>query len=235
MIFQLRKYLTIIYVFFRSQITGWKKAENIFLPVNLSIGFNVVRWILNGRYEEGEINIIKNRLEKTDRVFEIGTGLGFISSFCAKKNGNENVFTFEANTTNIPICKSVFKKNKVNPSLINALLSDENGTYKFSVNKSNRLGSSALVDTGLFVEIPKYKLNDKIKEIAPDFLIMDIEGAEYDIFSIIDFQTIRKVQFELHPSVLGPQKCDKIFEILSNNGFKKDVEVSSEVNFYFFR
>ena len=69
--------------------------------------------------------------------------------------------------------------------------------------------------------------------LKPNFLIMDIEGAEYDIFKIIEFQTINKIQFELHPSILGEEKCGEIFSILNKNNFLIDKSISDERNFYF--
>lgn len=235
MIFQIRKYFTLLYVFIISKIKPWKKVEGIFLPVNINIGFNVLRWILNERYEDGEINIIKNRITSGDIVLEIGTGLGFISSFCSKKIGAENVFTYEANILNLPVIKSVFRKNEVSPNLTNGLLSNTDGEFLFPINAKNRLGSGTAINTDKKAIIPMINLNGEIKKINPTFLIMDIEGGEYEIFSIIDFQSIKKIQFELHPEIIGKEKCHKIFEILDINNFKKDEIVSSGVNFYFYR
>lgn len=231
--FHLTKYLTLMYVYILSMIRPWKKVEGIYLPINLSIGYNTLRWILNGLYEKGEIDIIKNKLNKEDIVFEIGTGLGFVSTYCAKILGDSNVFTFEANRTNIPVCKSVFKKNGVNPILQNAFLSDTTGNVNFPVNKNNRLGSSVLLNTNDVVSIPKLNLNIEINKVQPSFLIMDIEGGEVDIFSIIQFQTIKKIQFELHPDIIGKEKCDTIFSLLKNNGFEMDTQLSQGQNYFF--
>jgi len=92
-----------------------EKSRRCFLPFRFKTGFNTNRWILNGEYECGEIDIIKQTLQPNDVVFEISTGLSFISSYCAKVTGNEYVFTYEANTNNMAVIKSVFNKNKVTP------------------------------------------------------------------------------------------------------------------------
>ena len=218
-----------------SLVKPWRCIEGVFLPVSFNTGFDTNRWILNGQYECGEIAIIKEKIEKKDVVFEIGTGMGFISSYCAKVAGDKNVYTYEANTNSVRIIKAVFKKNKVSPQFTNAYLAQEKGTRSFPVNRKNLLGSSAFIENAETVSIPQLDLNEEIKRLSPSFLIMDIEGGEFDIFSIIAFQTIHKIQFELHPAILGEIKCNKIFSILQSNGFKKDHVISSGVNYFFYR
>lgn len=231
-------HLTRLYVFFFvfwKKLTGdpWKKVEGIYLPITNDIGFSTLRWIINGKYEAGEIRIIKTKLHKGDIVLEIGTGLGFVAAFCCKRTGPENVYTFEANPENVKTAVRVFDKNTVNPFQHNALLAEQEGFIEFPVNKKNRLASSLFDETENMVLVPVICLNDFIEDMKPDFLIMDIEGAEYDIFKIIHFQTIRKIQFELHPTILGSQKCLEIFMILEEAGFKKDYKLSDDHNFYY--
>jgi len=189
----------------------WHNVNGVYLPLKSMIGFNTLRWIVNGQYEQGEIEIIKQQIEPKDRIMEIGTGLGFVSVYCAKIVGSENVYTFEANPLNIEIALRVFKKNKVSPHVKNALLSDSSGMVDFPVNRKSRLASSSLMASGEVVQVPQLVLNDIIRDIQPNFLIMDIEGSEYDVFRIIDFQSIYKIQVELHPSILGEDKLNEIF------------------------
>ncbi len=214
----------------------WRIVEGVYLPLWNSIGFNTLRWIVNGQYEQNEISIIKAKLKQGDRVLEIGTGLGFVSTFCANSIGSENVFTFEANPMNVTIAKKVFTKNKVKPTITNALLDTEEGITKFPVNYKSRLASSLFIDRdNNFVTINKISLNVQINKINPTFLLMDIEGGEYYIFKNIQFKNINKIQFELHPKILGQIKCNEIFDVLLNNGFQKDTNISRNDNFFFFK
>jgi FkbM family methyltransferase len=233
--FWIYKFYILAYVFFR-QLFGmpWKKVQDIYMPLQFNIGFNTLRWIINGEYEIGEYTIVKEKINRQDIVMEIGTGLGFLSSFCSKIVSSENVYTYEANPLNIIKAKEVFNKNKVHPNITNALLANENGTVNFSVNKKSRLASSASINVNdEFVLLQKLSLNEVIGKIKPSFLIMDIEGGEYDIFNIIQFQSIIKIQFELHPSILGEEKCKEIFLFLAKNGFEKVIDLEDGRNFYF--
>ena len=213
----------------------WKKVENIYLPFVKSIGFNTLRWINNGKYENAEIQIVKAYLDENDIVLEIGTGLGFISAFCAKKIGSNKVFTFEANPLNVDMAKKVFRKNGVNPSLQNAILSLESGVSEFPVNEKSRLASTIYSDIKKVAKVNRLNLNEVIENMSPTFLIMDIEGAEYEIFSIIKFQTIQKIQVEMHPAIIGVAKCEKMFKILKYNGFIKANNPPDGRNYYFYK
>jgi FkbM family methyltransferase len=213
----------------------WHVVQGINLPLTSDIGFNTLRWIINGQYEQGEIEIIRLRIEPTDRIMEIGTGLGFVSTYCAKIVGSDHVYSFEANPLNIEMAMRVYEKNNVRPHLQNALLSDCKGMIDFPVNRKSRLASSLLKASDEIVKVPQLSLNETIEALRPDFLIMDIEGAEYDIFSTIRFQTIKKIQVELHPSILGEARMNEIFDLLQVNGFVKDISMPDGRNFFFKR
>lgn len=213
----------------------WKIVEGIYLPLTPDIGFNTLRWIVNGKYEQGEIYIIKEKLSKDDVVMEIGTGLGFISAYCCSIVGSAKVYSFEANPLNVEMALHVYAKNNVQPQLQNALLSNRKAIVDFPVNRKSRLASSLLTGAGEIVKVPQFSLNETIAQLKPDFLIMDIEGAEYDIFQIIDFQTIRKIQVELHPTILGEAKMNKIFELLKQNGFHIGISLPDGRNYFFYK
>jgi hypothetical protein len=127
----------------------------------------------------------------------------------------------------------VFKKNKVSPHIKNALLADISGTIDFPVNQKSRLASSSLIASGDVVEVPQLALKEIIR--LPYFLIMDIEASEYDAFRIIDFQSIYKIQVELHLSILSEYKLNKIFFRLKENGFVVDISMPDGRNYFFNR
>ena len=144
----------------------------------------------------------------------------------------ENVFSFEANPLNIEIAKRVYQK-KVSPHLQNALLSDSEGSVDFPMNRKSRLASSVLKASSENIKVPQLNLNEVINDVQPNFLIMDIEGAEYDVFRIMNFQSIQKIQVELHPAILGEDKMQEIFSILQNKGFVAEVCLRDGCNYYF--
>jgi hypothetical protein len=85
------------------------------------------------------------------------------------------------------------------------------------------------------VKVPQLSLNETIEVLRPNFLILDIEGAEYDVFRIIRFQTIKKIQVELHPSILGEARMNDIFDLLRVKGFVVDLSMPDGRNYFFKR
>ncbi len=234
--FQLLKQLRMSWFLLRYAVNRWKKIEGIFIPVSMSYGYSVLRFINNGEYEQGEINIIKNTLQKEDIVLELGTGIGFVSAWCASRLGSRQVFTFEANAGLEAKIKILYKKNKVNPQLTFSMLGLQEGKTTFYRNPGSFLASSAINNKEQKqekTEIPVLDLNETIRKIKPTYLMMDIEGGEYDVFKIIKYQSIEKIQFELHPEVLGAEKTAAIFKHLQENNFLPDDAFSTGNNFYF--
>ena len=211
----------------------WKKVQGVWLPIKKEIGFDTLRWIVNGEYEIGEINILKSKLEKGDKVLEVGTGLGFISTYCALKLGNDSIITYEANPINVAIAQQVFKQNKVKPKSHHQILGETAGFTSFAVNEQQKLASSLMKNGNNEVQVEVVALNEVIQNLQPNYLVMDIEGGEYDMLHLIKFGPIQKVQFELHPTILGEEKCKQIFDLLAQQHFIEDKEVSVHPNYFF--
>src|SRR5665213_2502286 len=173
------------------RIKKWKNLRGISLPVYLKYGYSVLRFIDDGSYECEEMNIIEARLKSSDKVLELGTGIGVISADCAKIVGNHNIHTYEANPFMEEVIREVYDKNNVDPKFEIALVGDKNGSNEF-VAQNDFLSSSqkhARKD-GKKISVPLLNLNDIIQKYVPSYLVMDIEGNELEVFSIIDFQSI---------------------------------------------
>ncbi len=216
----------------------WAEIEGVRIPVYMHYGYSVLRFIDNGEYEHCEISIIKKTVASDDIVLELGTGIGFVSAYCAKKIGSEKVFTYEANPKLKPLIEETFSLNSVNPIAIEAMLGADLGVNNFYTQTDNFLASTNVLvdDTNVkMVSVAVLSLNEEIKKLQPSYLIMDIEGGEFEIFKIIDFQSIRKIQFELHPKVLSKDSIDFIFAKLTSNGFVKSTLFNFENNFFYER
>ena len=234
--FWYNKIIRSLYYNFRYRLYPWKEIEGVLFPVKLNYGYSVIRFIDNGTYEGGEIEIIKDTIAPEDIVLELGTGLGFISAFCSKKIGSDRVYTFEANPKLENSIKKLYQKNQVNPNLEFAVLGKSNEEKIFYVDQNNLLASSLKGNAGNNIVrtiIRQKDINEVIKEIGPTYLIMDIEGGEYDLFMGIEFDTVKKIQFELHPLLLIETQVEEIFEVLKKNGFIKNDLLGNENNFFF--
>lgn len=117
-----------------------------------------------------------------------------------KKYGRvENYIAFEPIITNFTILSETVDKfaQQVGKSFLYPCgLSDSNGSVTFSVSAS----SSAIVTDGTGEILPIVKFDDVVKNVAPTYIKMDIEGAEIAAIKGCE-QTIKKYSPELAISV----------------------------------
>ena len=176
----------------------------------------------NESYEGEEIGILSQHLSNDDVVMEIGAGIGFLSTYCAKKIGSKRVFAYEANPFMIDKIKDTYNLNNVNATIKNTLLSNREESINFYLEK-NFWSSSTIKrsDYAKCIQIKSTNINQEIEKIKPNFLIIDIEGGERDLVPMIDFDNnnINKVIIEIHPHIIGEQDASNLISHFISKGF----------------
>ena len=151
---------------------------------------------------------------------EIGAGIGFLSSHCAKVVGSENTYAFEANPELEAVILDTYELNGVSPHLEICVLAQEAGERTFYVAESFLVSSLTSQDQrARAVSVPAKLLNAEIARIQPSVLMIDIEGGEFDLFPEIDLQTVRKIVIELHPRRAERDKTRSLVSNLYVRGF----------------
>jgi len=178
--------------------------------------------IYRGFYEQAEREIVKTRLMPDDVVLELGTGIGLIASSCALKIGSNRVHTFEANPALIPRIKETFQLNGVSPILHNYILGEGEAKRIFYVTPEF-WSSSTIKRRGKSseVSVEQKDFNSVLREIQPTFLIVDIEGGEFDLFQYADLQSVRKLAIELHARIIGPERTGFVVKRIEEQGLTK--------------
>jgi len=192
----------------------------------------------NESYEGEEIGILSKHLSKDDVVMEIGAGIGFLSTFCAKQIGSDKVFAYEANPFMIDKIKETYKINNVSPTIKNTLLSNKEENINFYLEKN--FWSSSTVQRSKDAECVQVKstdINNEIEQIQPSFLIVDIEGGEKDLIPMIDFQknNIKKIIIEIHPHVIGEKEASDLIAHIISKGFSLNFKETKGIVFMFER
>jgi FkbM family methyltransferase len=184
------------------------------------IGQEAVERILVGDYEGREARMVKMFLAPEDRVMELGAGIGYIGLLCARRLGQGRVHSFEANPMMEPIIRSNYALNDgALPDLTIGLLSDEPGEAEFYVPEMFWAASTSPIADARKIKTPRISLNERIRTLQTNFLIMDIEGGEIDIIESLEPGSLRKMAMELHPEVTGQDAIDNMFSRLSKLGF----------------
>ena len=213
----------------------WADNHGVMLPVKHKlVSPGIAREIYLGDYEAKEIEIISRRLAADDVVFEVGAGLGYLSAYCAKRNGSNKVFTYEANPELIPLIRETHARNGVSPTVTNALLARGSGEREFRI-EDDFWASSAHRDGGRAIMVKQLDLDAELARIQPSFMIVDIEGGEAEFFAGTDLATVKKICVETHPDVLGDQVLSEMFAALVAKGFALDFSLIRKNVFFFHR
>jgi FkbM family methyltransferase len=173
-----------------------------------------------GLYEAPECRTVLEHLENDDVVMELGAGIGLISTLCSLKLGSSKVFAYEANPELEPQIKSVYELNRVNPELNMCMLGHSAGERDFFLTNDLTLSSSLPPGDYLkAITVPVRSFSAELERIDPSFLILDIEGGEFELLTNATFHNLRKIFVEFHPDVIGVQKCTAIVKHLKEAGF----------------
>ena len=172
-------------------------------------------------YEYYERQIVTNILSKSDRVLEIGTGIGFISLLCAKRCGPENVLSYEANPLLEQIIRNNYRLNELTPNLRMRAVTSHGQPITFF--RSENIVSSSTNDRGSHAEkmlIQSDRFDQIVAEHKPDVVVLDVEGAEIELLSNLHNTTIRHIIVEVHPHITGEEKIQDMLSDLQKSGFE---------------
>lgn len=176
------------------------------------------------RYEAKETNCVLKLVRDGDTVIELGAGIGYMSTLVATRRKIKNVFAFEANPDLIPYIQSVYAANNLtNAHITHGLLGKRNGKTKFYVRRNLLSSSMSPMDsdteaTTTMVEVDVLNSGHVFKEIKPDILIADIEGAEATLLPHMDLSGLRGAMIELHPQLIGPEGVNAVFRAMMDAG-----------------
>ena len=185
-----------------------------------AIGAVSRRTIIVGAFERHERRALRRHVHPDDRVLELGSGIGFITTRLAQTVGSENVLGFEANPDLFPVMHSHFARNGVAPRVENAVLGAEDGETSFYVGDEFWSASATDERAGRKITVPAKALKSITAEFQPTVLMMDIEGGEREIIDLLDPGSLRLLIMEVHPEVLGEEGETALFSRIADMGFK---------------
>jgi FkbM family methyltransferase len=175
--------------------------------------------LFKNTYEMHERRLVDEIIEPTDRVLEIGAGIGLVSLLCAKICGPQNVLSYEANRSVESVIRNNYALNGWNPNLCMKAITTDGADVTFYVD-SNVISSSLLDrNTGGPVFVPSDSLAEVISDFSPSAIVMDVEGAEIELLMETSLEGISKLIVELHPHLVGEEAAIALREHLRQQGF----------------
>ena len=182
-------------------------------------------FVLN-RYEIHERKLIRKAVDKTASILELGGCLGVISCIANKHLlSPHNHVVVEANPNLIKTLEINKQENNCRFNIENVIISHKDYIDFYISNQSFVSSSTYNSQSGASVKVkgvrPEY-LEEK-HNIKFDTLVMDIEGAEYNVLTEnIEFiKTLHTIFMEEHPEIIGIEKLNEYEAILLTCGFKK--------------
>ncbi|MEL6607453.1 MAG: FkbM family methyltransferase [Pseudomonadota bacterium] len=188
--------------------------------------------IREGMYENTEAKCARRRIVEGDRVLELGAGLGYVTTICARRAGAQNVLSVEADPTMVEIIRGNLALNSVEEVDLRhgAAVGETGGKSHVTFNVTAAFWASSLQDNGRgnqkTVDVPLLSVHDLMAEQKSTVVMMDVEGAEADMFDRPWPDHVRAVMMELHPKKFSPGTVKRIFDRLSQHGLAYDPEVS---------
>ncbi len=190
-----------------------------------------------GSYEYEEVRLLRRHLAPHHTVVELGGGLGFLAALCARVVSDERVFVYEANPDLEAPMRELFRLNGIEPRLRFLALGSGDGQMRFHVRRAFWLSSgleNELVGPDRIITVPVLDFDAEMERLptAPDFLICDIEGGEYELFKGSAMKGIRHILCEVHPHLLGAKRTEALEGLLRDRGFRRVDASRDESSWY---
>lgn len=186
--------------------------------------------LTSGSYEAKEARWISRAIRPNDRVLELGTGLGIITSLIASIEG-VRVWSFEPNPETTRLAKRVIDANcGDNVAVVNGLLAAGAPRDILFYMRSDLWMSSTIADQGPYERVLKITSSDVdafVRRHRINALVMDIEGAELDLLQKAELPGIERVFLELHDHLYGLTGVRNISDAMAAKGFIYDPRGSS--------
>lgn len=182
--------------------------------------------LTTGDYETPERTLLDQHLDATDRIIELGAGIGFLANLYGRRCPEARHLAIEAS----PVMCDLIRVNTQalgNVDVLNALAGRDahHDTRDFYVYRDFWASSTQpihetdptrqLVRT---VQVPMVDLDALIAERRCTFLVCDIEGGEDALVRTFDLK-VPKILMELHWRELGMARALRILRLFEDRGY----------------
>jgi FkbM family methyltransferase len=183
----------------------------------------------SGEFEAKEAVIARDLLVPGDKVLELGTGLGVITSVLAN-TPDVLIWSFDANPNVVALARRVLEANDIRNVEVDQgiFTSGEPDTVTFFIRRDFWM-SSLIEEQGLYestIELDTENLDSFVSKRGINVLVMDIEGAEKSLLAGASLTSVDRIFLELHDHLYGLSGVRSIFNVLSELGFAYEPRIS---------
>jgi FkbM family methyltransferase len=181
----------------------------------------LVAALSEGRYEGSEAKALNLLLRPDDVYFELGGGLGFMSTLAARVvTDPARLHVYEANPELIPVIEKTWATNGVAAHVHHCMLGSGKGEHEFHVSRAFWASSGHIAYGGSrTITVPQRDFLKQLEKRAATFVMMDIEGGERDLLALTLPPRVRAVVAEYHPQIIGTDTVEALWANLESQGF----------------
>jgi len=183
----------------------------------------------SGRYEDQLARAVQKLLRPDDVYFELGAGIGFLSTLAARIVRDEaRIHAFEANPQLIPIIKRTWRTNEVAGNVYNCILgAGPRDERDFNVASAFWASSADIAyPKNKTIKVPQRDFLQQMDKKAATFLVVDIEGGERDVLDKVLSPVVRVVVAHYHARIIGQEMVDALWRHLEEQGFREVPELT---------
>ncbi len=175
-----------------------------------------------GHYEANEARAAQLMIDYGDRVLELGAGVGYISTICAMLAGAQNMMSVEANPRLLNTIRTNLDRNDCEEAVLlhGAIVGAPVKGARVHLKNAHAFWASSMgapEEEGA-ISVPALVMGDLLEAHKPTVVIMDVEGAEADLFDAPWPDFVRVVALELHPDRYPDTVIKRIFDGMSASG-----------------
>jgi len=195
-------------------------------------------------HEPLSTELISRTLKSGMICLDIGANIGYYVLLEKKLVGKEGkIIAIEPSPINFQYLKNnVGFQDSSNVELFNFAAGDQNGNINFLIYENAANSCMVIPDgeeskwPGKVIKVPVRRIDSLLDEIGInkiDFVRMDVEGYEFNIFEGMQ-NTIRNsrpiIQIEVHKSIMGMDKTRNFLQGLKDNGYEVKAYIPREID-----
>lgn len=181
------------------------------------------RGFARGWYERAEVVAAQATIRPSDRVVELGAGMGIVTCALARIVGDAAVLSFEPNPEIAERARMNFALNGRNIELREKICRPAAcSTEPVRFRLADVFWASRIEDEGAEgrpVEVEVEALEPVLAAHGATVLMMDIEGGELEILRHADLGGLRAIVFETHESTVGEDETHQAIDVALRQGF----------------
>jgi FkbM family methyltransferase len=198
------------------------RVPGLRMILDASVGAKIFHLLRIGEYEAGDFELYGAHLAPGDRVLELGGGVGLTAACCALITMRE-VIVVEPNPRLHDLIGRQAVLNKVNIHVDPRCATAQRASAPVPFYIHGELWRSSLLpDRGEQYEtilVETVEVGSLLDATRPDALIVDIEGAERDLFLGSAHHLPPKLFIEIHVPRIGEEASAHVVERIVDRGY----------------